>query len=106
MIFAGKLTEILSIFKVEETQGRTGYKGTTEEFICNVLAERLKNKEYYGVDANELFHDLELTFRLRNRKELIETSIIKYNDERYRVNSIDRYPRDNEMVIKIMKINE
>ena len=106
MIFAGKLTETLSIYKVEETQGRTGFKHSSEEFICDVFAERLKNKENFVVDAGELFHDLELTFRLRNRKELIETSIIKYNEERYRVNSIDRYPRDNEMVIKIMKINE
>lgn len=106
MIFAGKLTEALSIYNVEETQGRTGYKHTSEEFVCNVLAERLKNKENFVVDAGELFHELELTFRLRNRKELIETSVLKYNGDRYRVNSIDRYPRDNEMVIKIMKINE
>jgi hypothetical protein len=106
MIFAGKLTETLSIYRVEEVQGRTGYKDTSEEFVCDVLAERLKNKENYVVDAGELFHDLELSFRLRNRKEIVEVSIIKYNGERYRVTSIDRYPRDNEMVIKIMKINE
>ena len=106
MIFAGNLTETLSIYKVEEVQGRTGYKSSSEEFVCDVFAERMKNKENLVVDAGELFHDLELTFRLRNRRELTETSILKYNGERYRVNSIDRYPRDGEMVIKIMKINE
>ena len=104
MIFAGKLTETLSIYKVEEVQGRTGYKSSSEEFVCDVFAERMKNKENLVVDAGELFH--ELTFRLRNRRELTETSILQYNGERYRVNSIDRYPRENEMVIKVMKINE
>ena len=106
MIFAGKLTETLSIYKVVEEQGKTGFKHTVEEFVCNVLAERLKNKENLVVNAEEIFHDLELSFRLRNRKELTETSIIVYESERYRVTSIDRYPRDNEMVIKMLKINE
>lgn len=106
MVFAGKLTETLSVYDVKEEQGRTGYKHTSEEFICDCFAERLKNKENFVVDAGELFHQLILSFRLRNREELTETSIIEYKGERYRVNSVDRYPRENEMVIKIMKINE
>lgn len=106
MIFAGKLTEKLSIYRVIEAQGRTGYKSSTEEFVREVPAERLKNKENLVVDAGELFHDLELTFRLRNKADIVETSIVVYLGERYRINSIDRYPRENEMVIKIMKINE
>lgn len=106
MIFAGKLTEKLSIYKVVEAQGRTGYKTTTEEFVREVIAERLKNKENLVVDAEELFHEVLLTFRLRNKTDIVETSIVVYNGERYRVTSIDRYPRDNEMVMKIMKINE
>lgn len=106
MIFAGKLTERLLVYRVVENQGRTGYKDTSEEYVCTVPAEKLKNKENFVVDAGELFHDLELSFRLRNRADIIETSVLGYNGERYRINSIDRYPRDNEMVIKIMKINE
>lgn len=106
MVFAGRLTETLSIYKVTEEQGKTGYKHTTETFVCDVLAERLKNKENLVIDAEEIFHDLELGFRLRNRKELTETSIVKYNSDRFRVTSIDRFPRDNEMVIKMVKINE
>ena len=106
MIFAGRLTESLDIYRVTEEQGRTGYKHETETFVCRVLAERLKNKENLVVDAEEVFHTLELSFRLRNRKELTETSIVVYQGERYRVTSIDRYPRDKEMVIKLLKINE
>lgn len=106
MIFAGRLTEKLQIYKVEEVQGRTGYKAPSETFVCELLAGREKNKEDFVVDANELFHDVLLTFRLRNRKELTETSIIGYNGDKYRVISIDRYPRENEQVIKISKINE
>ena len=106
MIFAGKLTEKLQIYKVEEVQGRTGYKAPTEEFVCELLAERDRNKESFVVDANELFHDVLLTFRLRNRKEVTEKSIIGYNGDRYRVISIERFPRDNEQVIKVSKINE
>jgi len=105
MIFAGKLTEKLSFYSIEETQGRSGFKDTSEVFKFEAYAERLKNKEYIGEDAGEIFHTLDLQFRLRYRK-INETDIVVYRDERYRVLSIDEYRLQNEMVIKISKINE
>ena len=52
-----------------ETQSGSGYKDTSEVYMFQVRAERLKNKETYLVDADELFHSSELTFRIRYRKE-------------------------------------
>ena len=105
MIFAGKLTEKLSFYKVVETQGRSGFKDTTEVFKFEAYAERMKNREYLGEDAGEIFHTLDLQFRLRYRP-VYETDIVVYRDERYRILSIDEYRMENEMVIKISKINE
>jgi len=105
MIFAGKMTEKLSFYRIEERQGKSGFKSTEEVLKFTTNAERLKNQEYLTTDADETFHYLELTFRMRNRS-IEETDIVVYNNERYRINSIDRYPRDNEAVIKVMKINE
>ena len=34
------------------------------------------------------------------------TDIVVYEGNRYRIMSIDKYPRDNEMILKIMLINE
>lgn len=72
-------------------------------FTCR--AERTKDKGKYTVDAEEVFHTNELTFRLR-RRNVIETDIVKYMGDRYRILSIQPWPRENEMVITIAKINE
>ena len=65
MIFAGNLKENLTILRIEETQSKSGYKQQSEVELFTVKAERTKNKENYGVDAGELFHSNELTFRCR-----------------------------------------
>lgn len=106
MIFAGKMDETLSFYDVVETQSATGYKHSEERFMFTCKAEKVKTKENFDVDADELFHVLTLTFRLRFRAQVKETNIVVFRDGKYRITSIDRYPRTNEMVIKIMKINE
>lgn len=77
-----------------------------EQLYLTIRAQRLKNREHYEVDADELFHTSELTFRLRWRKEMDETDIVEYEGKRYRIHSIDKYPKDNEVTIIISKINE
>ena len=106
MIFAGALNETLSFYKITETQTASGYKSTQEQYMFSCRAERKKNKENFVVDAGELFHDVLLTFKMRNRNEVEETNIVVYNEERYRIISIDRYQREGDMTIKIEKINE
>lgn len=106
MIFAGQLTEDLTFYKIEEVQSVSGYKHTEEILMFTCKAQRTKNKENYVVDAEELFHSNELTFRLRNRKEVKETNIVVYNGDRYRITSLNKYPRQNDMTIILAKINE
>lgn len=105
MVFAGRLTEKLLFYKIEETQSKSGFKSTAEVFKFEALAERMKNKETIQENADEIFHYTELSFRLRKR-DIKDTDIVVYEGNRYRIMSVDKYPRDNEMVIKIMLINE
>lgn len=74
--------------------------------MFQVRAERLKNKETYLVDADELFHSSELTFRVRYRKEIDETNIVEYEGKRYRITSLDKYMDDNQLTIILSKIND
>ena len=106
MIFAGTLRENLSFYRIVETQSASGYKSTEEQFMFTCRAYRTRNKENYLVDAGELFHTNELTFKLRNRKDVIETSIVVYEGERYRITSINRDPIENDMTLILAKINE
>lgn len=106
MIYSGNLTEELAFYRITETQSASGYKHTDETLMFTCRAERTKNREKYTVDAEELFHTNELTFRLRLRREVVETDIVKYKDEKYRIISLQPWPRENEMVIIIAKINE
>lgn len=106
MIFAGKLKEKLEFYKVQEVQSKSGYKNTEEVFMFSAKAERTKNKENFIVDADEIFHAVYLTFRLRFRKEVDETNIVKYKDERFRITSLNPWEADGEMTIILEKINE
>lgn len=106
MIYSGNLTETLKFFRIEEVQSGSGFKHTEEIPMFSVRAERLKNKENYLVDADELFHSSELTFRIRYRREISETNIVEYEGQRYRITSLDKYMQDNQLTIILAKINE
>lgn len=106
MIYSGQLTEYLDFFEIIEVQSESGFKHPEEVFMFRVRAERTKNKENYVVDADEVFHSNELTFRLRYRKEIKETDIVVYAGERYRITSLQPWKQDGEMKIIISKINE
>jgi SPP1 family predicted phage head-tail adaptor len=106
MIYSGALTETLNFYEVSETQSQSGYKSTQEVFKLKARAQRLKNKERYLENAGELFHTSELTFRLRFRKEIKDTDIVVYEDERYRITSLDKFTEENQLTIILSKINE
>lgn len=106
MIYSGTLTETLNFYEVSETQSQSGYKSTQEVFKLKARAQRLKNKERYLENASELFHTSELTFRLRFRKEIKDTDIVVYEDERYRITSLDKFTEENQLTIIMAKINE
>ena len=74
--------------------------------MFRVRAERTKNRENYVVDADEVFHSNELTFRLRYRKEIKETNIVVYEGERYRITSLNPWKEENQITIMLSKINE
>lgn len=106
MIYAGTLTERLYFYHLTETQSESGFKSVTETLYYSCRADRLKNKENYVINANELFHFPHLTFKLRYNKEIKETDIVKYEDERYRITSLDKNIEEKEITIIMEKINE
>ena len=103
MIYAGQLTETLKVYEVIEKQSASGYKSEQQVFKFSCKAQRLKNKENYLVNGAELFHIAEPQFRLRKR-DIKDTDIIEYEDEKFRVLSIDDYK--SEMTIKLQKVNQ
>lgn len=106
MIYSGTLTERLDFYHLIETQSPSGFKSTERVKYMSTLADRLKNKETYVVDANEVFHLNELTFKLRYRKGIQDTDEVVYQDQRYRITSVDRQGRDNEITIIVSKVND
>lgn len=103
---AGTLTENLSFYRVVEVQSESGFKHTEEHLILTCRAYRMKNKERYVVNADELFHTNELTFKTYYRKEIDEQCIVVYEGNRYRITSLDVYKPENQMTIIVAKINE
>lgn len=106
MIHSGTLRETLHFYEIVETQSKSGYKSTEEVLKFKVRAQRTKNKEKYTIDADEIFHTSELTFKLRYRKEIKETDIVVYEGDKYRITSLDKFKEANQITIIISKINE
>ena len=106
MIYAGSLTEYLTFYRMVETQSPSGYKRTEEELVCKVRAYRTKDKGKYLIDAEELFHTNELSFKLRMRSDIDETCIVVYEDKRYRITSLQKWQREGDMTITLALINE
>lgn len=105
MIYAGQLTETLKFYEVIEAQSGSGFKHTEEVYKFTTRAYRTKNKETYTVDADELFHTSELTFKMRCR-DVKETDIVVYEGQKYRITSLDKFKADNQLTIILSKINE
>lgn len=106
MIHSGLLTETLHFYERVETQSESGYKHSEEVLKFKVRAQRTKNKEKYIADAEELFHTSELTFKCRYRKEIKDTDIVVYEDEKYKITSLDKFKEANQLTIMLSKINE
>ena len=106
MISSGLLTETLHFYEKIESQSESGYKSVQEVFKLKARAQRTKNKEKYLTDADEIFHTSELTFKLRYRKEIKDTDIVVYENERYRITSLDKFKEANQLTIMLSKINE
>lgn len=106
MIYSGLMTETLHFYEIVESQSESGFKSTEEIFKFKVRAQRTKNKEKYLEDAGELFHTSELTFKCRYRKEITETDIVVYENQRYRITSLDKFKEANQLTIMLSKINE
>lgn len=104
MIYSGTLTERLDFYRVVETQTDSGYKHSDEVFMFTCYAQRLKNVQNFTVNANELFHSSSLTFHLRYKKDIDETNIVVYKEQRYRIISLDKF--QNEITLTLDKINE
>lgn len=106
MIYSGTLTERLTFYHIVESQSQSGFKKVEEVQYKSCLGDRLKNKETYVTDANELFHITELQFKIRYFEGLLDTDIVVYQGERYRILSVDKNRRENEITMTISKINE
>ena len=102
---SGRLRERRYFSAVADIVEADGYhhKVETPRFSCR--AERLKNKQNYVVDAEEIYHSCELTFRIRQRS-IDDTDIVEYNGERYRITSVDDYAEERQTTIILQKIND
>lgn len=105
MIYSGDLRDILKFYHIVETQSPSGYKDVELVYFLTRRAYRLKNKENYVVNAGELFHINNLTFLLRDNKEIKETDIVEFDGNKYIITSMDRY-NGNELLIIIQKKND
>lgn len=103
---AGQLKYSLIFFEEKKTKTLSGEveKQLIEVFKCK--GAKIKNAGDFVVDAKELFHNNEITFKLRNNKLLTESLIVEFETKKYSINFIDKNLNDNTSKITLVKINK
>jgi len=106
MIPAGTLRHRLVFYSIVKSQSETGAISSNKQLIYSCKAAKQKNIQSINIEAKELFRTDNVTFKIRHTKSLIETMIVKYNSNDYKIVGIDFNVYDNSDIIILEKINK
>lgn len=105
MIAAGSLKYKLIFKSVIEVQSASGFVTKSKEDLFTVKAAKLKSEGELKKDAKELFYSKIITFKIRYNRLVNTDLIIEYNNDEYRIISIDENKYENSLILDIEKIN-
>lgn len=104
---AGLLNEMIEIFRPTSEVNEYGEKIQTYGLIYSTRARVEHNGGNRTNTNNEIFHDYQKAFTVRNYVPIQETDLIEYNGKRYRVLTIEDRKHDfNDKVVITELINE
>ena len=101
---SGQLKDRIYIY--EQQISRTPYGNTSRKWVCKYTTRARVNYSSANRDINndEIFYTVEREFIVRHYVPVVETDIIVWNDQKWRILSIDRNRQYNNIFIRTTKI--
>lgn len=103
---AGKLKDIIEIYNPIVTTSEFGSSKTEYKLFYTTRAEIKYNSASKQVENNEIVNTRNITATLRYYVPILENMIVKFNNNRYRIDSIEPSKTYNNKIIILEKINE
>lgn len=103
---AGQYNEIINIYKSIETENEYGEREITTEFVFRTRAKHEATSGTRQNENNEIVYDHVKTFYVRSYVPITDTSIIEFDDRKWRVISIEKRKEQNDIKIVTELINE
>lgn len=101
---SGQLKDRIYIYELEIT--RSPYGNTNRKWVCKYSTRARVNYSSgtRGELNDELFYTVEREFIVRHYVPVVDTDIIVWNNEKWRIISIDRNRQYNNIFIRTTKI--
>ena len=106
MIRAGLLTEHISLYELTINKSDYGQTTNTYKLYYQTNARVVYDKGDRQVTNNEQWHGVTVTFTVRYYVPVAYTDQIHYDNEIYRIISIDRDKSQNQIQIIAERVNE
>ncbi|WP_455094405.1 phage head completion protein [Prevotella koreensis] len=106
IMMAGEFKEIIKIFKSIEKENDYGERVIEEKYIYQTRAKHEAISGTRKNENNEIFYDNKKTFYVRSYVPINDTSIIEYDEKKYRVISINKRKEHNDIQVVTELINE
>jgi len=105
MIPAGTLKYKLIFKQIIKTQSTSGSITNSKVDLFSCKAAKVKSNNSTGIDAKEMFNSSMIEFKIRFNKLVNTDLIVVYNDNEYKITSVDDNKFDNSINLIIDKIN-
>lgn len=105
-MIAGRLNEVIKIYKPVQTINEYGEREETFEYAYTTRAKVEYNNGSRMNENNEMVFNYNKAFNVRSYVPLVETYQIEWQDKRYRILTLEFRREYNDIVINTELINE
>lgn len=105
-MIAGRLNEIIEIWRPTTTTNEFGEKEKTNSLIVTTRANVQNLNGSKLIENNEIVVVYNKVFTIRYYHNLTETDIIKWQGKNYKINTIEKRREYNDILINAEVINE
>jgi len=104
---AGTLVYRLEFQELIKKQNETGEETKTysKAFVCRAAKVKSDTSIKSGINAKELFDNMDLVFRVRNYPQIKDTHRVVYDGNTYRIKFFERMAEDNSIRLTLEKLN-
>lgn len=105
-MMAGQYTDVVKLIYQVEKENEYGERTTENKDICSTRAKVEETSGSRQNENNEIVYDHAKTFYVRSYIPITDTSIIEYDQRKYRVITFDKRKDNNDIKIVTQLINE